>query len=109
MNRWYGKIGFGETVEIRKGVWRPNIVEKTYYGNIESYKKRYNTQSNSTNEDLTIDVQLSIIADSYISLNCSAICYVKFMGARWKVTNVTPAPPRLILTLGGVYDANSNE
>ena len=109
MNRWYGKIGFGETVEVRKGVWKPQMVERKYYGEIVEYRKRLLAQSNSTNDNLTIDAQISVMADEYISSNCSTICYVEFMGALWKVTNITPAPPRLILTLGGVYDGNSDD
>ena len=107
MNRWYGKIGFGATVEIRKGVWKPQIVERRYYGDILEFSKRLQAQQNSTNDDLTMNVQLSVMADNYITSNCSTIRYVEFMGGLWKVSSVVPEPPRLLLTLGGVYNANS--
>jgi hypothetical protein len=30
--------------------------------------------------------------------------YIEFMGARWKITSVEVKHPRLILTIGGVYN-----
>lgn len=108
MNRWYGKIGFGVTVEVRKGVWRQEIVERKYYGDIVDYRKRLQHQSNSTNNNLEIDAQISVMADSYITSNCSTISYVEFMGALWRVSSITPASPRLLLTLGGVYNADTD-
>ena len=30
--------------------------------------------------------------------------HLEFMGAKWKVSTVEPKPPRLILTLGGLYN-----
>ena len=109
MNRWYGKIGFGATVEVRKGVWRQEIVERNYYGDIVDYHKRYQSQSNSTNNNLEIDAQISVMADNYITSNCSTISYVEFMGALWRVSSITPASPRLLLTLGGLYNGESDQ
>ena len=108
MNRWYGKIGFGATVEIRKGVWKPQIVERRYYGDILEFSKRLQAQQNSTNDDLTMNVQLSVMADNYITSNVSTIRYVEFMGTLWEVNNITPSSPRLVLTLGGAYNANDD-
>ena len=34
--------------------------------------------------------------------------YVEWMGTRWKVTNVVVQRPRLILTVGEVYNGNAN-
>jgi hypothetical protein len=31
--------------------------------------------------------------------------YVEFMGTKWKITNVEVQYPRLILSVGGVYNA----
>lgn len=109
MTKWYGRIGFGATVETRKGIWEPVIEERHYYGDIQQYKKHLQSQNNSTNDDLTIDVQISVMADNYLTSNCSTIRYVEFMGALWKVTSITPELPRLILTLGGVYNDNDTD
>ena len=107
-SRWYGKIGFGVTEETHKGVWKSEIEEREYYGNIISVRQSKEKQSNSTNDNIRINSKISIIDDGYISVNCASIRYVEFMGALWKVTEVEPEYPRLVLTLGGVYDRDSN-
>ena len=108
-SRWHGKIGFGVTKEIGKGIWKPTIEEHEYYGNIISVRKTAESQPYSTNDALRINSKISIIDDGFISVNCATIRYVEFMGALWKVAEVTPEYPRLVLTLGGVYESNSNE
>ena len=55
-----------------------------------------------------MNVQLSVMADNYITSNVSTIRYVEFMGTLWKVNNITPSSPRLVLTLGGAYNANDD-
>lgn len=108
-SRWYGKIGFGVTKDVGKGVWKPTIEEREYYGNIISVRKTAESQPYSTNDTLRINTKISIIDDGFISVNCATIRYVEFMGALWKVAEVTPEYPRLVLTLGGVYERNANE
>ena len=43
MAKFYGKIGYAETVENPDdpGVWTENIIEKFYYGDVTKNSKRY--------------------------------------------------------------------
>ena len=107
-SKWYGKIGFGETVEVKKGVWRAKVIEHDYYGNIINFSKRMQPQTSSTNDDLKINVKISIIADAYLTVHCAAIKYVEFMDSLWKIEEITPEGHRLTLTLGGAYNDNSD-
>ena len=50
---------------------------------------------------------LSIVADPYAKENFQYIRYVEWMGTRWKVTNAEVSYPRIILTLGGMYNGYS--
>ena len=108
-SRWYGKIGFGITKEVRKGFWKSVIEERDYYGNILTVRQSLENQSYSTNDDLIINAKISILDDGFIGANCASIRYVEFMGALWRIREVAPEYPRLVLTLGGVYNGNSNE
>ena len=36
--------------------------------------------------------------------HCSSMVYVELMGEKWKVTDVEIQYPRLILSIGGVYN-----
>ena len=59
------------------------------------------------NDNINIANEISIVADPYANGNFYAMRYVVFMGAKWKITNVRVAYPRLILTIGGIYNAPS--
>lgn len=104
MAKWYGVIGYAETSEVTPGVWRDEIVKREYSGDIIRYISRWSTSSNSTNDDLNISNQISIVADPFAYKNFHSMRYIEFMGAEWKITNVEVKYPRLILTLGGVYN-----
>ena len=49
--------------------------------------------------------EISLVADPYARENFHMIRYACFMGTRWEVTSVEVQYPRLVLTLGGVYNA----
>ena len=46
----------------------------------------------------------SIIADPFAYQNFHAMRYIEWMGAKWKITKVNVQSPRLILSVGGVYN-----
>lgn len=104
MSKFYGKIGFASEVkEVRPGIWKDEIIEKSYFGDlIKNNRKLQN--SNQVNDNINISNEISIIADPYANNNFHSIRYVEFMGSKWKVINVEVQYPRLILTIGGVYN-----
>lgn len=106
MAKWYGEIGYGETVETSPSVWTEEIVKKiNYYGDLLTNNRRLQT-GDKVNDDISITNQISILADPYACENFHAMRYVTFMGTKWKITDVQVEFPRLILTLGGVYNAH---
>lgn len=104
MAKYYGTVGYAETVEVTPGYWKDQITERKYSGDILKNTNRWYGSSDSTNDDLSISNQLSILADPYAYQNFHSIKYAEFMGSNWKVTNVEVRYPRLILTLGGTYN-----
>lgn len=103
MAKFFGKVGYVETKETSPGVWTEKMREFDYYGDVTRNSRRWDA-SNTLNDNLVFNNTLSIVADEYAYRNYSAIRYVKWMGASWKVTSVEVAHPRLILTFGGVYN-----
>ena len=105
--RWYGKVGYAEQVEVdpvnAPSVYENVITEKFYTGDIMRNNRRWNNNG-SINGEVTISSQISILSDPYIIDNFHKIRYAEFMGALWCVTDVEPQYPRLVLTLGGVYN-----
>jgi hypothetical protein len=103
MDRFYGTVGYVETVETSPGVWTEQVTERNYYGDI--IKNTYQSESSGgVNDNLSISNNISIVADLYANEHFRHIRYVEFMGAKWKVSKADVKHPRLILILGGVYN-----
>ena len=103
MAKFYGIIGYTETKEIEPGVWDEVITERSYYGDLTRNTSRFQP-SNGVNDDINISNSISVIADPYANQNFQHMRYVEFMGTKWKITNVDVQYPRIILTVGGVYN-----
>ena len=99
MAKWYGMIGFAETVDKGNGVYKNQIIEKPYYGNVLTQ-----TASDKVIDDITLSNELSIVSDNYAISNFHFMKYAEFMGVKWKIKKVEVKYPRLIITLGGVYN-----
>lgn len=106
MDKFYGEIGFVETVERDDtGIFdTKTVATKKYYGNFIRRLNKWSANSEHQNDDLEISSELSIIADKYAIENWVNIRYVVLGGAKWKVININPNYPRITLTLGGVYN-----
>lgn len=107
MAKYYGVIGYAETVETAPGVYEEQITERNYYGELVRNTRRLQT-SDQVNDNINIANEISIIADPFATQNFHAMRYVEFMGAKWKITNVEVRYPRLILTIGGVYNVDES-
>ena len=64
--------------------------------------------SGDVNDDISIANEVSIVADPYATDHVFAMKYIKFImpniGGAWKIESAEIAYPRIILTLGGVYN-----
>lgn len=107
MAKYYGVIGYVETVETSPGVWEEQITERNYYGELVRNTSRFQV-SDQVNDNVNIANEISIIADPFATQNFHAMRYIEFMGAKWKIINVEVRYPRLILTIGGVYNGDKN-
>lgn len=108
MAKWFGTIGFAETVETSPGVWEEQIVTRQYYGDLVRNTRRLQS-SDKVNDDVNIANEISIVADPYANEKFHAMRYAEFMNSRWKVNTVEVQFPRLILELGGVYNGDEIE
>lgn len=103
MAKFFGIVGYAETKETSPGVWREEITERSYYGDVIRNNVRRSTPTDSTNDNLTIDNQISILADPYAIQNFHLMRYVEFMGTKWDISRIEVQDRRLTLTMGGVY------
>lgn len=103
MAKYYGVIGFGETAEVTPGEWRDVITERSYFGDVLRNIRR-SGGGDRINPNLTVSNQISVVADAYANETFAAIRYISWMNNLWHVSEVEVEQPRLILTLGGVYE-----
>lgn len=104
MAKFYGSIGFAaDATETSPGVWTSGYTERTYMGDVIRNMMR-REPGEGLNDNLNVSNLISIIADPFANQNIQSMRYIKWMGASWKITNVEVQRPRLILTIGGVFN-----
>ena len=103
MAKFYGEIGYANIAETEPGVWEEKIIKRNYYGDIIRNTRSLQTSDN-VNDNINISNEISIVADPYANENFHSMRYVYFMGAKWKITSVEVKYPRLILSIGGLYN-----
>lgn len=106
MAKYFGKIGFEITSTDDYGVTTSKVRELNYTGDIIGQTNRWET-SDKLSDDLTVNGKISVVADSFLYDNIGAMKYVVWMGVKWKIRSIEPLRPRLILTVGGVYNENT--
>lgn len=110
--KWHGLIGFETMVETSPGPgkateWRPQIVEKHYYGDVNRVVKRYDS-GDKINNDISINNQFSIISDPFANENFFNMRWIEWRGVKWKVNEVTVEYPRLTVNIGGEWKDGNN-
>lgn len=103
MAKFYGKVGYGESVENAPGVWVDDIVERSYFGDVVRNTRKL-TEGESVNSDISVNNSIEIVADAYANEHFFAMRYIEWQGARWIISDVEVRRPRLLLRLGGVYN-----
>lgn len=108
MAKFYGVIGYGETVMTAPGVWEDSIVEHKHYGDVVRNTRKLQ-EGTTLNNDLSVGNSISIVANAYANEHFFAIRYIEWAGALWTVSDVEVQSPRLLLRLGGVYNGPRGE
>lgn len=105
MAKFSGSIGYAPTMtETSPGVYEEVMVIKHYTGDLIRNTRKLQT-INQVNDNINVSNEISIVADPYANENFFSMRYVEFRGAKWKITNVDASQyPRLILTVGGLYN-----
>lgn len=105
MAKFHGKVGYSHSDETALGVWTDTIIEREYFGDVIRESRQW-TNPGQVNDNLVVNNRISIVADDFASGNFSAMKYVIWDEVYWSVTSVEVQRPRLILSLGGVYNGN---
>lgn len=103
MAKFYGSIGFADIVETTPGVWDEHITERYYYGDVIRNTRALQS-GNQLNDNITVNNTISIVADPYANDHFHSMRYATWQNTKWKISSVEVQFPRLLLTLGGVWN-----
>lgn len=105
MARFAGKVGYVRTSEKsdQPGVWVRDVKEVFYRGDILRISSAWQNDT-KVNDDFTITNKISIVADAFAYANYAHIKFVELGGVKWTVKDATVDRPRIVLSLGGVYN-----
>lgn len=107
MAKYYGVIGYASSEETEPGIWEESITEREAVGDmLENLRSLEN--SGEVNDNINISNRISIVADPYAIQNFHTMRYATYLGTKWKVKSVNVNYPRLILSLGGVWNENES-
>jgi len=106
MAKFSGVIGYAIQVETVPGVWTDQIVEKYYRGDVLQNMNRWQS-SDKVNDDFVIDNKISILSDPFLYENFQHMKYVRWMSTNWKISKIEILRPRVIISIGGVYNGPS--
>lgn len=103
MAKFAGAVGYGDQVESAPGVWEDVITEYPYFGDI--IRNTLNIRDDEKiNDDIRVNNSISVVADERAINHFTKIKYVIWAGVYWSVTTVEVKHPRLILSLGEIYN-----
>jgi hypothetical protein len=100
-------VGYATSQETAPGVWTNQITERNYFGDVIRDTRRLEPSGEKLNEDVSLGNSFSIMADAYATENIGSMRYVTWQGQNWTVTNVEVRRPRLILSIGGLWNGET--
>ena len=106
MAKWKGVVGYADMVETEPGIWEEQITERPYYGDMFRNIRKLQP-SGGINDNVNLSNQISIVADPFANRNFHSMRYATYLGTKWKITDIEVQYPRLILSLGGIYNGKS--
>lgn len=106
--KFSGYIGFVASMEVRPGIFKEVATEKKYKGDVLRKMVRWQPAEKAV-DDISINNQISIVANPYAYEHLHEIRYVVWHNVAWKVSTIEDKRPRLILDIGGVYNGDRAE
>ena len=103
MARFFGRIGFVDTYESSPGVWSERTIAPTYYGDVLSDRRRYNS-GESINDNIVLVNYISVVGDTFMLENYHTMKWVEYKDCKWAITAVELEYPRVKINFGGLWN-----
>ena len=108
--KFSGHAGFRlNDVEVEPDVFEPQLVVKSIRGDVvQTRYRRIQNGDRSTIDNIQLTNQLSIVANQFFMKHIINLLYVEYQGVKYKVEEYTIRAPRILLSLGGIYNEQEN-
>jgi hypothetical protein len=104
MAKFSGLVGYVSQVEKVPGVWTPINEARMTKGDFISQSSSVQNDD-KVNSDVSLNHRVSLIGDKYAFDNYLDIKWIMVQGRKLEVTSVELHRPRIIVTVGGLYNA----
>jgi hypothetical protein len=105
--KFHGAVGYAAQEQTSPGVWQDIITERSYYGDVDRAARRLEAPLLTLNSNVVLENSISIVADAFALNNFETMRYVTWNGKRWTVTSVEIQRPRLVLTIGELWNGDT--
>lgn len=103
MAKYAGLVGYVTQEETRPGVW--STVENPVMMKGDIIRQTYTNQDNGkVNSDVSLNHRVSLIGDAYAFKHFHNISWIMFNEQKWEVSSFEIQRPRIIVTLGGLWN-----
>lgn len=103
MAKFAGLVGYVTQGEKAPGVW--SAIETPVMMKGDVIRQSVSSQNgDKINSDITLSHRVSLMGDSYALNNYFNIKWIEIDGRKWQVTSVELQRPRLIVSLGGLWN-----
>lgn len=103
MAKYSGLVGYVSQEETAPGVWIPTDKPRKMKGDI--IRQSSSVQNDGkVNSDLSLNHRVSLVGDAYAFDNYYKIKWISIHGSKWEVDSVEIQRPRLIVTVGGLWN-----
>lgn len=103
MTKFSGLVGYVTQKETVPGVWSTDETPKSMKGDVIRLSSS-SQNGDKINSDVTLGHRVSLIGDAYAFDNYHILKWIELNGRKWKVTSVELQRPRVIVTLGGLWN-----
>lgn len=104
MAKYSGMVGFSLQEQTSPGVWTPTITERHLRGDTLNDVASWRSSENRVNDNINIQQRISLMADPFTYKHYSDLVYITLDGVKWKVSTIEVKRPRLLVSLGGLYN-----
>jgi hypothetical protein len=103
MSRFSGLVGYVTQKETSPGIWSPDENPIMMKGDVIRQSSS-SQDGDKMNDNISLNHRVSLLGDAYAFENYYNIKWIQIDNNKWEVSSVEIQRPRIIVTLGGLWN-----